>query len=55
MLVERKSIKLRSMYEEGNMTAQEFLERLFKNNEGDRKRRNLENKFNKIKDRYVQK
>jgi hypothetical protein len=52
MLVERKNLKLRTMYESGDMSAQEFLEKLFNTREGDRKRRNIENKFNKIKDNY---
>jgi hypothetical protein len=52
MLVERKNLKLRTKYESGDMSAQEFLEKLFNTREGDRKRRNIENKFNKIKDNY---
>jgi hypothetical protein len=55
MLVERKTLKLRSKYESGDMSAQEFLERLFNAREGDRKRRNIENKFNKIQKKYAQK
>jgi hypothetical protein len=55
MLVERKTLKLRSLYESGNISAEEFLEKLFNTREGDRKRRNIENKFNKIYKKYVQK
>ncbi|WP_349730467.1 hypothetical protein [Peribacillus frigoritolerans] len=47
MLVERKNLKLRSMYDKGNLSAEEFLSKLFDTKEGDRKRRNIENKYKK--------
>ncbi|WP_164670978.1 hypothetical protein [Virgibacillus doumboii] len=46
-VAERKDVLLRQMYESGELSADEFLEKLFSTREADRKRRNIVKKNEK--------
>ena len=45
----RKDVLLRQMYDSGELTAEEFLEKLFSTKEADRRRRSIVKKFERIR------
>ena len=47
-VVKRKDLLLREKYESGEISADEFLEKLFKSNETDRKRKRIVEKNKKL-------
>lgn len=47
-IVESKDARLREMYEDGKISAEEFIERLFSSKEADRRRQNIVKKKERI-------
>ncbi|SDI19446.1 hypothetical protein SAMN05192534_12460 [Alteribacillus persepolensis] len=46
-VVKRNDLKLRRQYEAGELSAEEFLDKLFNSNDADRKRKRIEEKNSK--------